>query len=100
MDILEEIKTESVYDKILSIVKRNPLFVFFVLSFSFTWTVNLLMVGLLKQEAYTYVLIAGFGPVLSAMFVTSVINPKSSDSKHSSKIFSFISVFFIAGTLR
>lgn len=89
-----------IYEDMFQMIRRNPLVIFFILSFAFTWIVNLLMVGLLRQEAYTFGLLAAFGPVLSAMFVSSIINPKRSESKLSSKLLAFITVLLIAGSVR
>lgn len=54
---------------IAQIIRHRPLAAFFIFSIAFTWIVILLMVGLLGLEDYTFGLIAGFGPTLSAIII-------------------------------
>lgn len=96
----EEIRKKSISEYMLPIIRHKPLVIFFILSIMFTWTVNLIMVGFLRQEAYTFTHIAGFGPVLSAMFVSSIIDTKRSEYKIRSWLWTFFSVLLIAGTVR
>ncbi|MBA1335317.1 MAG: hypothetical protein HPY66_0939 [Firmicutes bacterium] len=98
--MLTRISKKPICHNISESIKRKPLMVFFILSFAFTWIINLLMVGLLGQEAYTFSLIAGFGPVLSAMFVSSIINIERSGCKLGSWLLAFISTLLIAGSAR
>ncbi|HEX3046716.1 MAG TPA: type II CAAX endopeptidase family protein [Bacillota bacterium] len=98
--MLAEIRKKSISEVVFPIIGRNPLVIFFIFSIAFTWIVNLLMVGFLRQGTYTYDLIAGFGPVLSAMFVSSIIDPKRTENKLSSRLLAFISVLLIAGSVR
>ncbi len=74
--MLTGIRKMPLSEDICQIIRRNPLIIFFGLSFAFTWTVSLVMVGLLRQGVYTFDLIAGFGPVLSAMLVPQSLIPK------------------------
>lgn len=91
---------KPIFTGIFQIIRRNPLVAFFILSFAFTWIVNLVMVGFLHQETYTFSLISGFGPVLSAMFISSIIDTKKSDNKLRFRLLAFISVLLIAGSVR
>lgn len=96
----EVIRRKPVSEDVLLVIRRNPLVSFFILSIAFTWTVTLLTVSLLHQEAYTFTHIAGFGPVLSAMFVSSITDTKKSECKAGPWLLTFVSVLFVAGSLR
>lgn len=81
-------------------IKRNPLLYFFIFSIAFTWVITFFMVGLLEQEAYTFTHVAGYGPVLSAMVISAIINNKRVEFKISNWLFAFFLVMIIAGLLR
>lgn len=98
--MLARMRKTLISEYIFQIIRRNPLVVFFILSIAFTWIVNLLLVGFFHQEAYTFSLISGFGPVLSAMFVSSIIDTKKTEYRISSWLSAFISVLLIAGLVR
>lgn len=95
-----EMRKRLISEYVFPIIRRNPLATFFILSVSFTWIVTLVMVGFLRQEAYTFTNIAGYGPVLSAMFVSSIIDTKKSECEISSWLLTFFSVMLVAGSVR
>lgn len=82
------------------IIKRRPLMMFFFFSIAFTWIINWLMINLLGQESYTFSNISGFGPVLSAMFISSILNTERAEFKFGSWSLIFISTLFVAGLVR
>lgn len=81
-------------------IKHNPLLYFLIFSIAFTWIITFLMVGLLNQEAYTFTNVAGYGPVLSAMMISALINNKRVEFKLSNWLLVFFLVIIIAGFLR
>ena len=98
--MLAGMRKKQVFEDMFQLIRCHPLVAFFILSIAFTWTVTLLMVGFLHKEAYTFTHIAGFGPVLSAMFISSIIDTKRSEHKISSWIMTFFIVIIIAGVVR
>lgn len=81
-------------------IKQHPLVVFFILALSYMWIVDILTVGLLRMESYTFTLIASFGPVLSAMFIMTVIDPGRVECSPKIQRIAFITCFIVAGALR
>ncbi len=81
-------------------IKNHPLLYFFIFAIGFTWIITFVAVGLLHQEAYTYTHIAGFGPVLSAMIISAIINNKQVEFKRGNWLFVFLAVMTIAGFMR
>lgn len=83
-----------------SFIKQHPLVMFFTLAVSYMWIVDILMVGLLKLEGYTFTLISSFGPVLSAMYLMTVIDPGRVEYSPKSQRIAFITCLIVAGALR
>jgi membrane protease YdiL (CAAX protease family) len=73
---------------------------FFSMSLLFMWVIDFVMVGLLKQDGYTFTLIAAFTPVLSAMFLMTVIHPGRVKSSPRSRMITFFVVLVAAGAVR
>lgn len=59
-------------DRVASFVKQNPLVVYFVLAYVFSW----IMVGLVSV-AFVFALLALFGPTLAALIVTAFAEGKA-----------------------
>lgn len=83
-----------------NIIKKYPLITFFVLAISFLWIIDIVTVGLLKQDDYTYVYIGAFGPALAAMLITSILNPGKVKPQKGKWLLVFIISLVIAGAVR
>ena len=81
-------------------IRQHPLVMFFSMSLLFMWLIDYLMVGLLKQDDYTFTFIAAFSPALSAMFLMTVIHPGRVKSSPRSRMIAFFVALVVAGVVR
>ncbi len=96
----ESVQSEKLSGRAADLIRRHPLAVFFPMAILFTWIIDIVMHGLLKQEVYTYIYIAAYGPVLTAMFLMSVIQPGKVKSSPQTRWTIFAIVFVVAATVR
>ncbi|MFX4263353.1 CPBP family intramembrane glutamic endopeptidase [Pelotomaculum propionicicum] len=85
---------------IAQIIRQRPLVAFFIFSIAFTWLGVYLMVGLLGLDDYTFGLIAGFGPTISAIIISAAMNNKRSEFRRGVWLCTFFLVLVIAGFVR
>lgn len=82
------------------LIKRHPLIMFFAMSILSIWLIDLLLVGLLKLEVYTFLHIGSFSPALSAMLIMAVMKPGRAKALSRTQIITFVFFVIFAGALR